>query len=78
MFIPVIPLYTSSLLGAFTTTSYTLFTNHAGRTMGIVPLINQRYEPFPISSELKVKAWNSHFSRAMVCLPSVSNVCAEC
>lgn len=67
MFIPVIPLYTSTLLGAFTTTSYTLFSSHAGTNMGIIPLLNQRYEPFPIGPELKVKAWNSYFSRAMVC-----------
>jgi hypothetical protein len=47
-------------------TSFTLFSNVAGKTMGIVPLINQKYEPFPMTPKQKVKAWNSHFSRAMV------------
>jgi hypothetical protein len=36
--------------------------------MGIIPLINQKYEPFPINAQQKVKAWNSCFSRAMVSL----------
>lgn len=66
MFIPAIPLHTTTLLASFTTTSYTLFTNSAGTSMGIIPLINQRYEPFPISPQQKVKAWNAYFSRAMV------------
>ena len=66
MFIPVLPLYQATLLSSVSMTSFTLFSNFANRSMGIIPLINQKYEPFPIGPKQKVKAWNSFFSRAMV------------
>jgi hypothetical protein len=69
MFIPILPLYQTALLSSVSMTSFTLFSNVAGRNMGIIPLINQKYEPFPIGPQQKVKAWNSHFSRAMVSTP---------
>jgi hypothetical protein len=68
MFIPVLPLYQASLLSSVSMTSFTLFSNFSSRSMGIIPLINQKYEPFPITAQQKVKAWNSFFTRAMVSL----------
>ena len=72
MYIPTLPLYETALLSSVSTSSFTLFSNMANRSMGIVPLINQKYEPFPISPKQKVQAWNSFFSRA-----KVSGLCAS-
>lgn len=72
MFFPVLPLYQNALLSSVSMTSFTLFSNVANRSMGIMPLINQKFEPFPIGPQQKVKAWNSYFSRAIVRFPSTT------